>query len=190
MRPVSFSLRSRRRSRSRSPPRCRCAATRPFKRVGLSLPTLTLTLTWAVPMIDRVPPCHSMNPGASLRDRATLPSPLLGLVPSGGLAVARTPRAHRSHLPFGVPDGHAGAGAIARLRARGRCRSTHRRGPKDDGRDHGRRAGVSDSSANRARTVNQIDDDDASLYRFTLICTLSAPAISDLHAPSGDREFR
>ena len=30
------------------------------------------------------PPCPSMNPGASLRDRASLPSPLPGLVPSGG----------------------------------------------------------------------------------------------------------
>ena len=34
MRPVSFSLRSRRRSRSRTPPPCCCAATRPFNRIG------------------------------------------------------------------------------------------------------------------------------------------------------------
>ena len=35
-------------------------------------------------MIDLVSPPHSMDPGASLRDRATLPSPLRGLGPAGG----------------------------------------------------------------------------------------------------------
>ena len=50
--------------------------------------TLTLMpipmLIAALPMIDSLSPLHSLNPGASLRDRATLPSPLRGLGPSGG----------------------------------------------------------------------------------------------------------
>ena len=41
-------------------------------------------LKTAVPMIDFDSPPHSVYPGASLRDRATLPSPLRGLDPAGG----------------------------------------------------------------------------------------------------------
>ena len=37
-----------------------------------------------VPMMDTLSPDHTMRLGASLRDRATLPSPLRGLGPSGG----------------------------------------------------------------------------------------------------------
>ena len=55
---------------------------------GSSMPTLTLTLSLSlnttVRTIDTDPTLHRMKPGASLRDRATLPSPLRGLDPSGG----------------------------------------------------------------------------------------------------------
>ena len=53
-----------------------------FAAPAFTLPTLTLNRV--VPMIDTDSPFHSMKPGASLRDRATLPSPLRGLGPAGG----------------------------------------------------------------------------------------------------------
>ena len=73
------------------------------ERVG-SAATPTLMLKRAVPMIDLDSPLHSMYPGASLRDRATLSSPLRGLGPAGGypsrlrsLRSLRAPLAGRQH---------------------------------------------------------------------------------------------
>ena len=68
------------------------------------LPTTTVPVVMqsVVPTMVNGVPNGSVSPGASLRDRATLPSPLRGLGPSGGypsrlraLRALRTPFARR-----------------------------------------------------------------------------------------------
>ena len=46
--------------------------------------TVQTVMLMAVPKMDTRAVSHTTNLGASLRDRATLPSPLRGLDPSGG----------------------------------------------------------------------------------------------------------
>ena len=47
-------------------------------------PMVQTVMVLTVPKMDTGSPMHTMSLGASLRDRATLPSPLRGLDPSGG----------------------------------------------------------------------------------------------------------
>ena len=122
------------RSRSRTPAGSRHAAWRrpagrlpelcslrrsgsPSLLLRFQLPLLNLHLF--LPMLSTFllpSPIHKMNTGASLRDRATLPSPLRGLGPSGGY-----PSRLRSLRSLRAPLGPAVRFAHRRLPVR-RCR--------------------------------------------------------------------
>ena len=72
------------------------------------LPTTVQTVKlMAVPKMDTSAVSHTTNLGASLRDRATLPSPLRGLDPSGGYpSRLRSLRSLRAPLARRFADAH------------------------------------------------------------------------------------
>ena len=85
----------------------RAPTTLPVMMVMLPIPAtpmLTVILTvmlMQVPIMDTESGIHTMRLGASLRDRATLPSPLRGLGPSGGYpSRLRSLRSLRAPVPF------------------------------------------------------------------------------------------
>jgi len=77
----------------------------------LPMPVMQVVMMPMVPKMDSGSPMHTMSLGASLRDRATLPSPLRGLGPSGGypsrlrsLRSLRAPLARRLAALAAVAD--------------------------------------------------------------------------------------
>ena len=69
--------------------------------------TMQTVMLMAVPMMDTESGIHTMRLGASLRDRATLPSPLRGLGPSGGYpSRLRSLRSLRAPLAWRLANAH------------------------------------------------------------------------------------
>ena len=92
------------------------------------LATVHAVMLMPVPKMDTGAVSHTTNLGASLRDRATLPSPLRGLDPSGGYpSRLRSLRSLRAPLARRLADAHRRVPVRHRRRIVRRHRCDHRR---------------------------------------------------------------
>ena len=90
--------------------------------------TVQNMMLMAVPKMDTRAVSHTMRLGASLRDRATLSSPLRGLAPSGGYpSRLRSLRSLRAPLARRLADAHRRVPARRRRRSVRRHRRDHLR---------------------------------------------------------------